>query len=79
MLDQQIAEMFIADALQRHLLTRWQGSSGGGCGHEIMENGVILPGLQGLSGLSRLADVFFRFQVRLQGEASLLARPGSRF
>ena len=40
------------------VLTRCQGGSGGGCGHEILEPGVLLHGLHGLPGLFRLTEVF---------------------
>ena len=40
------------------VLTRCQGGSGGGCGHQILEPGVLLPDLQGLPGLFRLTEVF---------------------
>ena len=40
------------------VLTRCQGGSGGSCGHQILEPGVLLHGLQGLPGLSMLAADF---------------------
>ena len=58
MLNQHIALMLLGDALQNHCTYKMPMGSGGGCGHQILEPGVLLHGLPGLPGLSRLEEVF---------------------
>ena len=63
MLNQHIAELLLGDALQNHCTYKMPRGSGGGCGHQILEPGVLLHGLHGLQGLPGLSMLAADFQV----------------
>lgn len=58
MLNQHIALMLLGDALQNHCTYKMPRGQWRRLGHQILEPGVLLHGLQGLPGLSMLAADF---------------------